>query len=295
MFFEPIMAIALFASAVTVEGRSGCPEPSLVQERLRELLPADQTEQTTDSVQLSREGGGLQITLRRMDGTLAASRTITGEHACEELAEATAVIIAAWQAGATGGERSPSPPPVGTIATLPVNISAVPAPARAHDWLLGAGLGASWSGGRLAPAAVLSLDLPWIGPIGFEARAMVSGNREVALPNGKAAWRRALMGGGFSLRRSGEHLRAQAYAIAGLSWLMIEGRGFSDGRRHDDLLGGLAGGVRIAWNRKRTQPWLELGVAVWPARSIVYQAPEGASATLPPVDVFLALGASFSR
>jgi hypothetical protein len=282
--------LAVFAAlgllGVVVEGSSTCPTPAAVEERLLALQPAGAGPEVA---RLTSEGGELRVTLVRVDGSEAGSRTITGQHSCDELADAAAVVISAWQLEAVARERLPAPPPP------PPVVVAAPAPAASSPWRweLGAGAGAGWSGPDLAPAALL---LASVGGerLGLTARAQVSGNRPAVLPAGSAAWRRALLAVGPRVRFGGRAL-TEAHTGVGLSWLSITGRGFADARHHDDFVAGLEGGLRLAWNRSGARPWLDACAAFWPSRSLVYEEPDQRSKALPRLEFLLTLGLSFAR
>jgi hypothetical protein len=230
----------------------------------------------------------------RADGSTAGSRDLTGQHSCDELADAAAVVISTWQLEAVARQRLPAPPPPEVaVAPPPPEVAAAPVPVRRH-WELGAGAGAGLAGAELAPAVLLVAGIAG-ERLGLAARAHVSGNRQAEVPAGSAAWRRALLAVGPQLQLPAGRFIASGHAGVGLSWLSVAGRGFADARRHDDLIAGLAGGLRLAWSRPGLRPWLETGLAFWPSRSVVYQEPDQRSATLPRVEILLTLGLSFGR
>jgi len=282
------VALAVFAALglldVVVAGSSTCPTPAAVEERLRALLPAGGR---PDTVQLTSESGGLRVTLVRADGSTAGSRAITGQHSCDELADAAAVVISTWQLEAVERERLPAPPPA--VVTAPA-----PAPASPWRWELGAGAGAALSGPDLAPAALLLASVAPGERLGVTARAQVSGNRSAVLMAGSAAWRRALLAVGPRVRFGGKVL-AEAHGGVGLSWLSITSRGFADARQHHDFVAGLEGGLRLAWNRPGARPWVDACAAFWPGRAVVYQEPDQSSKALPRLEILLTLGLSFGR
>jgi hypothetical protein len=279
-------ALSLFA--VVIEGAGDCPAAAAVEERLRPLLSPGPS---ADVARLTVEEQALRVTLVRADGSVAGSRVITGRHTCDELADAAAVVISTWQLEATEQARLPAPPPPAPVAVMP---APAPAPPGRWRWELGAGGGAALSGSTLAPAALL------VGVVarerwGLAARAHVSGNRETALPVGSAVWRRALLAVGPQVRFVGGPAALDAQLGLGASWLHVAGRGFADARRHDDLVFGLGGGLRISWSRPGLRPWLEASAAVWPGRSVVHDEPDQRSATLPRLELLANLGLSFGR
>src|SRR4051794_27893032 len=146
------------AAALAVTGSTTCPTAAAVSAQLEPLLaPSGPAAPATasaagDVAELALEASGVRITLRRADGSIAGTRTLAGEHGCAELAEAAAVVIAAWE-NDTSVDRLPAPPrrppPVRAAAVV-----ATPSP-TAIRWSIGAGAGAGWAGGELAPAAVV--------------------------------------------------------------------------------------------------------------------------------------------
>jgi hypothetical protein len=292
---RPVPAVTAFvlglAAAVTVEGASTCPSPAAVGERLSALLPPADTG-ARDVARIEPEGSGVRITLRRADGSAAGTRTLAGEHTCDELAEAAAVIIAAWQNDGAARDPLPAPPPPPRPAVR------APAPARAPPpvrWQIGAGAGGAAAGTTLAPAALIDGGLaPAGGPLGAGLRASISGNRTIELNGGSARWRRALATLGPRLRLERATLAFQADAGAGISWLALEGVGFAQGQRHDAALFGLAAGLRAAWRRPGFEPWIDAGVALWPRATELFQLPDGYSTTLPRLELLLTLGVSLA-
>jgi hypothetical protein len=280
----PLAAAALGLLAVLVEGASTCPVPAAVEERLRTLLPAS----APGVVRLTSEEAGLRVTLLRADGSAAGSRVFGGQHSCDELADAAAVVISTWQLDAVEREHLPAAPPPQVVARAPVA-------APAWRWELGAGAGAGLSGADLAPAALLLVGLSPFERLGLTARAHVSGNRQTALPAGSGTWRRALLAAGPELRLTAGPTVAYAHAGVGLTWLNVSGRGFADARSHDDFVVGLEGGLRLAWNRAGLRPWVDAGAALWPGRSVLVQEPDQRSAALPRLEILLTLGLSFGR
>jgi hypothetical protein len=271
--------------AVVVEGTSACPTPAAVEQSLRPLLP----EGGRDVVRLEAQDGTLQVTLVRADGSNAGRRTLGGEHTCQELAEAVAVMIAAWQSD-LAGERALAPPPVAVVATPPPPVIPRPRP----SWEVGAGLGGTLSGAAVAPALLLLGDVSLLGPLGAGARIGLDGNRNAALPGGSARWRRATLAVGPRVRY-GERLAAEAHLGPALGWLHIAAQGFDAPQGHDAVVGGLEGELRLSWRQRGLRPWLALGAAFWPARIVVYQLPDRTEKALPRLQGAATLGLSFGR
>ena len=121
-------ATAVLLAAVTVQGGSTCPTPAAVQARLRPLLPAGTAADNGD-VRLEREGQALHVTLHGPDGRLTARRTVGGVHSCEALADAAAVIVAAWRGdvGVRPLLAAEAAPAAADLQATAAPVSAVPA------------------------------------------------------------------------------------------------------------------------------------------------------------------------
>src|SRR5437762_394452 len=92
-----VLFFLVAAGGIVVEGTTDCPDAAGVRDRATDLLPRESSRSGADRVVLSREGGELEIDLRSADGTPLASRRIAAIGTCEELREASAVIIATWE------------------------------------------------------------------------------------------------------------------------------------------------------------------------------------------------------
>jgi hypothetical protein len=301
------MALSWFAAAVVVEGTSACPSPAAVSARLDPLLPAPVGgARPPDVARLERAGGALVIHFSRGDGSDAGSRTIASDPPCEDLADAAAVVIASWQQVASWHESDDRPrdgtpdPRPGPPATPAGTAAAASAVARARDPGaagfrpgVSVGAGGSATAGGFAPAALISVE-SWWSAWGIGAEAQASGSREEALPGGTASWRRASLSLAPRWRISGRWLEAQLRAGAGVSWLAIASRGFSNPRSTDDLVAVFEAGLRVVVARGGLlRPWLEVGGLFWPVRPVVYQLPDGQSAELGQFELLLLAGLSY--
>src|SRR5690349_2658404 len=104
------VALAIAMLAVELDGSSSCPTPEAVAERLRPLLPPDAS--GVGRVTLEPGPEGLRLSLMRSDGSRGGVRTLAGDHTCDELADAAAVIIASWQDDGGGRDRLPAAPAI---------------------------------------------------------------------------------------------------------------------------------------------------------------------------------------
>jgi hypothetical protein len=272
-----VLVLAHLGAAVSVQGRSTCPSPQEVAAKLRPLLTdALRPDHPAEVAEVSPDPGGLAVTLWRADGSRAATRTVGGEHSCEELAEAAAVMIATWE---------------DTGAARPRTLAAPELEAR-WSWQVGGGAGVSLAGEAVAPSAAISASAGRGGWLGVGLRGILTASRDAGLPGGSARWRRALLAVGPQAHAGWLDL----HLGAGLSWVALEGRGFTAARHHDAVAAALDGAVRMAWPRTAAaRGWMEVGLAFWPARTTAYEQPDQAEWTLPRFEALLTVGVSVGR
>jgi hypothetical protein len=282
-------------AAVSVQGAASCPDPSLVAERLRGLLPASSiTEGGGEVARIDPATDGLRVRLLRADGSVAGDRLLRGQHPCDQLADAAAVMIASWMDSGATPPGLQAPP----ASDAPLALRSRPAPERRRTWDLGAGLGGSLSADGLTPATQASGGADLIGPaLGLRLEAAFTGWAETPLGQQAARWRRTPLTLALRTRRSWAWLAGELHAGPSLAWLQVEGRGFTaaESRREGDLIFGMTGGARLALSRARLQPFLTGALAFWPVRSVVYALPDQTTSALPRTQLLLTLGVSYQH
>jgi hypothetical protein len=230
----------------------------------------------------------------RDDGSLLGERTVSGEHRCEELAEAAAVMIAAWlDAAPPPGLKAPRLAPRPEVA-----IATGPAPPAPRSWDVGAGLGASLSEAGRSPALHVGGGVDLVPRVlGLRLGGSFTGWAEVPLGDRAARWRRSAVALGVRTGAADPWLAGELHAGATAAWLQVEGSGFDavDSRSEGDLVWGVQGGGRLSLARGRWRPFLDGSVSFWPAHSRVYALPQGTASQLPRVQVLLTLGIALAR
>jgi hypothetical protein len=294
----PSALLSLFQAAlmasVSVQGAASCPDPALVAERLRQLLPESPSAERLAIARLDPLPTGLQVQLLSADGTLVGERMLPGQHPCDQLADAAAVMIATWVDPRSGAGLQAPPP---AERALGLNTRAASGPGR-RRWDLGASLGASLSADGMSPAVQVSAGADVLGPLlGLRLEGLLTGWAETPLGGKAARWRRT----SFALAPRAHHtwswLTGELHAGPALAWLQVEGSGFAptDTRSQGDLVVGAAGGARLALSRARWQPFLSGALAFWPVRSLVYALPDPNAVALPRTQLALTLGVSYRR
>jgi len=294
-----LAGLVLLAQMVSVEGTTPCPEPARVAERLAEILPtqtAVAADALPDRARLSAEGDELIIRLESAAGVLLGTRRLPLTAACEDLAAALAVSLAAW-------ESDVHPQFVATLTARPPELVMVPAqPAPFTRWSpeLGAalGLGAALDAPALAGDAVLSGWL--VAPDrSFSWRADLEGQsrRALVLAEGRAIWRRWSLGLGaegrlFAARNPSRGRRLSWFALARLAWLDLRGEGFLQNHATTAFDPGLTTGLRWLWDSpiERWAVGLELAASLWPVRHDAVFGGNGTTGRLPATEGFLRVG-----
>ncbi|MES1209299.1 MAG: hypothetical protein ABUS79_25455 [Pseudomonadota bacterium] len=152
-------------------------------------------------------------------------------------------------------------------------------------------------GGRITAAWTATDDSRqgWGAHIGL----LGSTERQTSLSFGSARWRRWTLDLGphrrWAAGTKGWFVDAHAGALAAL--LTLRGAGFATNQADTVIDFGLGIGVRTMWSgppRRRLRPWVDLAATGWLRSHVVYEQPAGVSATLPRLEVILALGFSFA-
>jgi hypothetical protein len=287
-------AIAVLLAAVTVQGATTCPTPQAVDTHLRPLLAA--APGAAGDVRLERDGNLLHVALYARDGRLTARRTLAGPHSCEALAEAAAVIVAAWQGD--GGERPLLAADASAHPASDLRAAAeAPAPLARTPWGVGLGGGLSMAGSSPAATAALTIvnaplpDRPWLGRLGV----VYQGAREAALTTGKLRWQRWTLELGPQLQGGAGNWGWAVHLGGALGLTRLQGVGLADARDQRDLGFGVAGGARLSLGQTGLRPFLELGLTGWPSRLVAYEGGAGRQRTIPRFEGRLTLGGALGR
>ena len=312
-----LIGIWLGHPLVVVDGEGTCPAPSDVEARLGALLPQVDEREPQHRAVLDHSAAGLQVDLRRDDGERLAQRVLDARGSCADLAAATAVVIAAWEARLNpeiaarmklpGGDN-PVPVPV----PKPELKTADSAPPRPSHVGLEGGIGvvASMAGSDIAPGLTIQGALMSPGDR-FGATMALSGaaRRDQVLDNANGAtagWMRGVLALGADARLHGSsQLIFDLHVEALLGLLRVEG---ASGASNADPLAtwssqsdigaqvGAGAGVRVmrAWGALGV--WFGLGARAWPGHQrLVVEGEPQATGEVPRYEGELALGVSWRR
>jgi hypothetical protein len=271
--------------AVVVRGSSSCPSSAAVTARLAPLVRDGGG--PPDVAEIVRQGTRLSISLARADGRPIGTQELEGT-ACDDLAEAAAVILASWENDESRREGLSLEP----SSRAPRGDE----PSRRRNWTAALGVGGTLASGSLAPAVVGNGSFaPGAGNLGLRIGGGFDGLGTVYLPAGRVRWTRFVFGGGPSAVWSNQTLAAEVHVGAYLGWVRSEGEGFGENRTDQGFdLAGVAN-LRIASSGVGFRPWAEAGVAWRPSPVVAYELPGGTEGRLPAVAVGLTAGVLFGR
>lgn len=311
-----VTATLVGASFVEVRSNTNCPSAEEVTARLGPMLPegwrpgplgdvatVDFVEGRPDAVAM------LRLRLFRADGSVGGDRRLLLQGGCDEMADAVATVIAAWEtdfvsapspvegpapAAAPAPEPSaaaPEPAVPALIAASPPGGQGVGAPARV-GLALGASLGVALVGDV---AATAGLEVAGGGEASFwqlRLSATFQTARQMDLGPGSVSWRHTALAAGIRLRSLGPRWRLSADAGPLLGWATLDGQGYAENRGQSALEYGVGAGLRAERVWGRFALWLEARTTVWSERQTAMLTGSSQSAALPIADMMFNIGGS---
>ena len=289
----PVLLVVTFfaASAVDVRSTTNCPSTAEVMEHLQPLLPRGSAVPqrdhmaTLDVVEARPDGTmGMHLRLLRDDGSAIGDRQLLFRGSCQEMAEAIAGVIAAW-------ETEPLSEPPARVAQVSrdegVAMSA-PATVPRHATTQvqgGVGVGAGFVGGLAAVGnAELQIgraDSRWQLRLGM----MSERARRLDLDAGLVEWRHTMAEAGLLVRSLGSAWVWSLDAGPTLGWATHQGLGYAANRQERSLEYGVVAGVRIGRRFGRWTVWAEGRADLWLRGQGVVLSGSEATADLPRGDV----------
>lgn len=280
MFVPLLVLLDTLATAET------CPAAVDVDARMRSILHLPAERQLSESFLVERHEAGLYVALRSADATLIGERRLPLEGSCDELAQAAAVVLAAWLTDVhpdfAGGlpprtepevpapETRPAPEPVAPPrpAARPPAPVVPPRAAPRSPWRFDAALGGGFdlTSGTLAAAGLASIGY------GAEERGLgaalvvIAGPaRKEPLQPGQVRWWRWPLAIAARYRVSTASLSWDLSAGPMAAWLHLEGLDFYANDTQDGLVwGGFLSG-RISGKSPGFAPFGLVSLQVYPA------------------------------
>jgi hypothetical protein len=282
-----VLGLRLAAAVLEFRDEVVCPDSTAVLERLYRIAP--QAREADHVARLHGTGKELILQLDDRTGTTLASGRLPDSADCNQLADAAALMLAAWEAEFA---REPPPtqvpvppprevvsaPPSQTVEAREKNQTHVDLAALALATADGQGVGAAFdldaTFGSLLMAIVLA-DTPHTATFG----------------PGDVHWQRTALGvgGAFHLRPPGWDLSARAVVLAALLARWGTGYGLDEGSVGFDL--GLGAGLRAGLALSKSVSLLaDFSAIVWPLNQALVVAGVPGSFNLPIVQLYLGLG-----
>jgi hypothetical protein len=281
--------------ALNVQGDITCPSQVEVSQNLARLVPGREAGPAEARAYLSAGEGFINIELLGPDGGLVAERRLDRAGSCAEMAEAVAVILAAWQAKFTPTVATAViEPPAGAVATPAPGVgSRLPA-------LFDFGIAALTSlvSGKAAFGVNLEGVLsPFANPLGFHLAISASSShtQTSSLTAVEAQWMRPALSVGPNLRLRGRTLALDVHGDAVLAFLRVKGVGPPETSLDTGAQFGLAVGLRGLWTWDHAATWIGADLFVYPGQDNLIVGNDFRVGQLPHLEIQVALGFSLGR
>jgi hypothetical protein len=278
------LAVGLVLGLLRVDGAATCPAPGDVAAALERLAP--EAGGGGDRAQIDPVPGGVEIVLYGEGGERKKERRLLADAACGELAEAAAVVIAAWER-----ELAARPP-------SPVRLVAAPATPTRVGFDLGAAFVGALVGRSFAPGGGLQLTVVDRGPAprrrlvraGGRLELVATGTRDVAVAAGHASYTRAWLALGPVVRFAPSRLLLDVHAQVALALVSIEGIGYVAPRHDFDVDPGLSLGARLGVRVGPVAPFVGVSLSGWLRRQRLVVDGVADAAQLPQLEALLSAG-----
>ena len=288
--------MVLAENSVEVRSTTNCPSTAEVTERLQPLLPHRSTTSpqghlaTLDVVETRPEGTmGIHLRLLRADASAIGDRHLFLRGTCQEMAEAIAAVIAAWETEPLSGPpaRVTQAPRDETAATSPP----ATAPRRAPIQLLvGLGVGAGFVGGIAAVGnaeiQIGRADSRWQLRLGMMAERA----RRLDLSPGQVDWQHTMAQAGLLVRSLGSAWVWSLDAGPTAGWATHQGHGYAPDRQQRSFEYGVVSGARGGRCFGRWTVWAEGRASLWLRGQRVWLTGSADTADLPRGDLSASVG-----
>jgi hypothetical protein len=282
------VVVQLVAAGLDVQGNSTCPAPEQVAARLHELLPTS-SEGKLDAA-VDRTPDTVQVTLRS-EGTLVGEGRLPLSATCDELASASAVMIAAWR----GQLAAPSTAPALSRKVVQVRAAApTETNRRGVGYQLRVAPALFFGDQQAAPGASVSgrlgfLGSSWTAGLG----ALVQLPMSIQVGSGFGEWNRFSFHAGPRWTSNSGFAQLELAADGAGALLLYRGRGFDSNLRGSAYQLGFGGSATVSYRAWALRPLISIGALYWPGEQRLRMGNQNASAVLPSLEPRVALGAEW--
>jgi len=269
-----------------------CPSSIDVNTRLQPLLPRTSQNPTDrhlailEIIEQPDARKALHLRLLRADASVIGDRQLFLAGDCQAMAEAAAVVIAAWETE----DPSALPAPVAESAAAPT-----PAQASTSSFQLlgGVGAGAGFVGGMAlvgnVEAQMGRSDSRWR----LRLSVMREWDRRLGLGSGHADWHHTMVSAGLVLHGAAGAWLGSVDLGPTIGWVTVQGVGFKDNLRSNSLEYGVAGGLRGGRRLGRWTLWVEGRANGWLRGQRAMLTNTESQAQMPQTDVSAGAGTTF--
>ena len=282
----------LAAGMVEVRGDVACPSAAEITARLQPLLPrasrdpADLHLATLADVGPQPDGRkALHLRLLRSDASVIGDRHLFLAGDCQTMAEAAAVVIAAWET---------EDPSVLSVDENKQEGAPAQVPARSTFQLWGGvGAGAGFVGGVAIvgnlEAQMSRSDSHWR----LRVSLMREGARRLDLGSGHADWQHTMVAAGLLLQGALGAWVGSVDLGPTIGWVTVQGVGFQNNQESNSLEYGVVGGMRAGRRLGRWILWAEGRAHAWLRGQRALLTNLDSRVEMPQADVSASLGTTF--
>lgn len=301
-----LVTLVAAGTGVDVRTTATCPTAQGISERLSPYLPAtsgaagERDVALVDVIDTRPDGTtDLMIRLLRPDTSEVGNRRVTLTGTCDDMAEAVAAILAAWETDPRAEGAPAEEPAAPPIKNLPEIVTDLPSENGGWEMMVGAGAGAALVGGVAACGTIeVSAgkdDSHWQ----LRASASTQTARSLDLSVGYANWQHTSFAAGLLWRTLGPAWRFSLDAGPVLGWATLSGTDLTINQQQRVFEYGGTAGARLGRTWGRWTVWAEARATLWlpnKQATVTNPPPEGtvASKDVPPVDAMVGLGLSLA-
>jgi hypothetical protein len=272
---------------VVVEGAASCPSPTQVGERLAGLLPEGERA-APDRAVVSAEARAVRIELFDGKGARLGEKRIDDDAPCADLAAASAVLIAAWEASLRPGSvPPPSLPPLLPHSRVHLDLGAGVALSLAQG---GSSFGVTVEGalaGRSGRGRGFAARIAIVAPL---LQPHVS---DFPVAGEHAEWSRYAASLGVRYRFAPGFLRIDPHLGLALALIVVDGVGVPNAQRATAFTAGLDAGIRVGLDLGPAIVWGGVSLFWYPARQVAQVDNGGPTVDLPSVEGLVTVGVAF--
>jgi hypothetical protein len=264
-----------------------CPAAAAVERRLSALRAPDAVA-LWYRVDVQRSGDAFTLKAVTASGETFLQRSLPAAGPCEELEQAAAVVLLAWEAQLPPGEvPAPSPSP----ALVEKQEAAAPAPAPVNERLRVSAQGAAWLSG-VAPVGGGGATVEWRPtrlPLALSFDVFGQGQRTIPLAGGTGTWSRLSFALGVTGTVNLDPRVSLTFGLGGVGGpFWVNGAGYQTSNNHllDFDAGLMARALLYLPGLWRIRPYVGADAVLWLRRhQIVAQGSNAGQQVLPDIEV----------